>query len=292
MPEKIPQDGYLMIIGAMKCGTSSLYDYLQGHPQICPAITKEPEYFSSNQRHGLSLSDYSQLWEFDPGIHRFAMEASTGYSKFPEENGVPQRIHGHGIRPRFVYMVRNPFDRIVSHYNYMLRDVEFRARIVDDHLINTSNYYLQLSQYRHLFPARDFLIVDFEELTSAPALVVRRVCDFLGIDETYRPPTFEVRNQTRVQSLLERALKRSSLGRLSRHVPPTLRQRIQKLLASMSPRRPRLLSPSERAHVLEQLQPDMQKFEQEYGFDIRRWGFESAISNDARAEGRGATVQP
>lgn len=45
MPGTIPHDRYLLIIGAMKCGTSSLYDYLSGHPQLCPALIKEPEYF-------------------------------------------------------------------------------------------------------------------------------------------------------------------------------------------------------------------------------------------------------
>lgn len=39
MPDPIPVDAYALIIGAMKCGTSSLYDYLQGHPEICPAVT-------------------------------------------------------------------------------------------------------------------------------------------------------------------------------------------------------------------------------------------------------------
>lgn len=276
MPGNIPQDGYLMIIGAMKCGTSSLYDYLSGHPQLCPALTKEPEYFSSHQRHGVAVSDYHRLWDFDPRVHRFAMEASTGYTKFPEESGVSQRIHAYGIRPRFLYIVRNPIDRIVSHYNYMLRDVDFDAGIVDDHLISTSSYYLQLSQYQAWFPARDFLVLDFDELKADPGQVVARVCRFLDIDDGYRPASYQAANQTRVQSTLERWLKRSPLGRYARVLPAPLRQSAQRVLASVSPRRPRLPDPSERAYIMERLTPDMQRFQQISGFDISRWGFDPA----------------
>lgn len=42
---QIPADAYLLIIGAMKCSTSSLFNYLAPHPSICPCITKEPEFF-------------------------------------------------------------------------------------------------------------------------------------------------------------------------------------------------------------------------------------------------------
>lgn len=285
MPGTIPYNGYLIIIGAMKCGTSSLYDYLSGHPQICPALTKEPEYFSSLQRHGLEVSEYHQLWNFDPSVHRFAMEASTGYSKFPREAGVPQRIHGHGIRPKFLYIVRNPLDRIVSHYNYMLRDVEFTDRIVDDHLINTSNYYLQLSQYLRFFPQRDFLVLDFDELKAAPDKVVSKVCRFLGIDESYQPASFSVANQTRVQSTLERWVKRSPLGRMTQSMPESVRRSGQRILASVSPRRPRKLAPSEQAYIMEQLAPDMQRFHESFGVDITRWGFDLPAAPKRKSDG-------
>ncbi|GGY64466.1 sulfotransferase domain-containing protein [Marinobacter zhanjiangensis] len=291
MPGNIPHDRYLLIIGAMKCGTSSLYDYLSGHPQLCPALTKEPEFFSSHQRHGVNVDDYERLWDFDERVHQYAMEASTGYTKFPEESGVPRRIHDYGIRPRFVYIVRNPFDRIVSHYNYMLRDADFDNRLLDDHLINTSSYFLQLSQYRELFPQEDILILDFDELRSDPGEVIGQVCRFLGVKDDYRPPRFQVANQTRVQSPLERWLKRSPLGSASRRLPASVRRSAQRILASISSGRPRTLSPSERAYILERLTPDMQQFQQAYGFDIARWGFQPA-STGTRDMGLSGFSQP
>jgi hypothetical protein len=118
---EIPKDRYALIIGSMKCATTSLFSYLAEHPAIAPAKIKEPEFFSRNQGHQAKLARYEDLWDFDPDIHRYAMEASTGYSKWGER-GAAERIHAYGLRPRLVYVVRDPFARIESHYNFMLQN--------------------------------------------------------------------------------------------------------------------------------------------------------------------------
>ena len=92
MADRIPQNAYAMIICSMKCGTSSLYNYLQGHPEICPAIDKEPEFFSENQGHGVQVDNYSDLWSFNDSVHKYALEASSGYTKYPSEPNVPKNI--------------------------------------------------------------------------------------------------------------------------------------------------------------------------------------------------------
>ena len=99
---RIPRDAYVLIIGAMRCGTTSLYTYLQGHPAICPAITKESEFFSEHQFHGVSVGNYCDLWTFDDTIHKYALEASTGYAKYPAEPNVARNIFFYGISPKFI----------------------------------------------------------------------------------------------------------------------------------------------------------------------------------------------
>ena len=115
MVTKIPKDAYAIIIGSMKCGTSSLYSYLAQHPEICPAASKEPEFFSENQGHGVKVEKYEDLWNFGMSVHRYALEASTGYTKYPMEPNVAKNIRDYGIKPKFIYVIRNPFDRIQSH---------------------------------------------------------------------------------------------------------------------------------------------------------------------------------
>ena len=85
---------YVLIIGSMKCGTSSLYTSLVRHPEICPCTKKEPEFFTFDTKHDFP---YEQLWEFDSQRHRYVIEASTGYTKFPMRTSVPQRIKSYGL---------------------------------------------------------------------------------------------------------------------------------------------------------------------------------------------------
>lgn len=243
MPANIPRDAHAIIIGAMKCGTSSLFNYLSGHPQICPAKVKEPEYFSEHQGHAIKVGTYADLWNFQPGVHRYALEASTGYTKFPLEKNVPATIFRHGIFPRFIYIIRNPFDRIASHFNFMQHDPSWKRNMADPHLIATSNYFLQLEQYRRYFDRRDFLILDFDELKENPAAVLRQVYMFLGLSEDYFPEEFRVMNATD-------DVVPAKAG-IDRHV----------------------LSVEERERVYAGLAADMKMLYQVYGFDVTKWGF-------------------
>lgn len=194
----IPDDAYVMIIGAMKCATTSLYDYLNAHPAICPAACKEPEFFSENQSHGLSVARYQDLWSFDCQAHRYALEASTGYTKFPSEPNVARHIHDHGLWPYFIYVVRNPFDRIASHFNFMSDfDPDWDHAITDGHLIETSNYYLQLEQFRRYFPDDRIHVIDFDDMATQPQTVLKGVYDFLGLFPYYFPEAYEIRNAPR-----------------------------------------------------------------------------------------------
>ena len=138
MATKIPEEAYAVIIGAMKCGTTSLYYYLAQHPEICPAIRKETEFFSENQGHGVRVDKYEDLWDFDRSVHKYALEASTGYAKYPMEPNVANNILDYGIRPKFIYIIRNPFDRIQSHYNSMRYEPGWRLSATSDPLINIS----------------------------------------------------------------------------------------------------------------------------------------------------------
>lgn len=92
----------------MKAATTSVFDVLRKHPQICPSCVKEPEYFSEVQLHGPNTDRYENLFAFDESVHTFSLEASTGYTKFPVEMGVTRRIFEYGLNPYFIYSVRDP----------------------------------------------------------------------------------------------------------------------------------------------------------------------------------------
>jgi hypothetical protein len=70
---------HVFLIGAMKSGTTTLHEYLIQHPEICPCISKEPEYFSKKMGNPkLKEGKYEDLFPWNDSNHRFTLDASTG----------------------------------------------------------------------------------------------------------------------------------------------------------------------------------------------------------------------
>jgi hypothetical protein len=276
---KIPSDAIVIIIGSMKCGTSSLYHYLQGHPEICPAIYKEPEFFSENQRYSVQVDNYSDLWSFDNSVHKYALEASVGYTKYPHEQNVPKKIYDYGIRPKFIYIIRNPFDRITSHFNFMQWDTRSTSEILHPHFIHISNYFLQLEQYRNYFPLEDILILDFDVLRENPRLILERIYKFLNLSQGYFPEDFEVKNPTRIGTKFERKLYNLKFGSLKlgpflSHMPNPFKKLGKNLLQWASPTEKRILTDAEKDSIYKELKEDMANLHRIYGVDVCKWGFD------------------
>jgi Sulfotransferase domain len=270
----IPCDAYVIIIGAMKCGTSSLYGYLAEHPEICPCVTKEPEFFSEHQEHRYNrVTKYEDLWSFDSKVHRFVLEASTGYTKYPEEINIPRKIYEYGLRPKFIYVVRNPFDRIRSHYQQLERlypNFDYSIPLTSDTFVNTSNYALQLDEYRQYFPKETFLVLDFDDLSNGPQKCVEKVCGFLGLSCQDIPTTYPVHHQTPTR--LEAFTARNpSLRKAARILPKSVRQSSRRFLERVFTRPE--WTDDEREIVLKRLAKDMCRFQAEYGVEVSKWGW-------------------
>ncbi|CAN5182884.1 hypothetical protein BH23BAC3_BH23BAC3_08000 [soil metagenome] len=277
MSVKIPKDAYVIIIGAMKAGTTTLYNYLRRHPEICAPDGKEPEYFSHFKKERKKRYDrYEDVWSqvpertFNPKVHKVVLEASTGYSKFPSSlsENVPKAIFDYGIHPRFIYILRNPFDRIVSHYNFMQNKPHWNVSITDDYLISISNYYLQLNQFRPYFPSESFLILDFNEIKENPEKLLKTVYEFLGISKEI-DIKLEPKNTTRIHSDFEKKIRTSRISSLVRFVPQPLIELAKKQLSPPK----RKLSPEEREYIYNKLKEDMNSLHKEYGVNVKKWGF-------------------
>src|SRR5438132_12654782 len=104
-----------LIIGAMKAGSSSLYEYLRIHPEIFMPDMKEPDYFSKRARRGVGLEWYSRLFE-GADRARAIGAASTDYTKVPTYSEVPARIAMVLPTTQLIYVVRHPIERMRSQY--------------------------------------------------------------------------------------------------------------------------------------------------------------------------------
>lgn len=275
--KKIPKNGFVIIIGAMKCGTSSLYSYLVKHPSICPSIVKEPEYFSRNQAHGYKVDKYENLWDFDSNTHRYVLEASTGYTKYASEPNVPETIHKYGILPKFIYIVRDPFVRTLSHYNHVRYkyDIGSDWSILSDPIIDVSKYFLQLERFREYFPKENLLILDFDDLKTDLQAVLDKVYDFLSLAKIQISDDFLVHNKTNTLSKFQMFMKQKSfLRRPYLLIPQGIRDVGKKIFKNYSTLEElRKLTNEEKKIMHERLADDMKQFHKEYGFDVGKWGF-------------------
>ena len=103
----------LIIIGAMKCGTSALHQYLDQHPDIAMSKEKELDFFIEDRNWRKGLDWYRSMFP-DSGVVRG--EASPDYTHYPAIPGVPERMHTVVPGAKLIYMVRDPVERMLSQY--------------------------------------------------------------------------------------------------------------------------------------------------------------------------------
>jgi hypothetical protein len=192
------------IIGAAKAGTTSLHYYLDQHPQIQMSAVKEPHFFAGPEN-GIpfppervgSLEAYERL--FDPAFE-VRGEASPSYTNAPRREGVPERIGELVPDAKFVYLVRDPIERTVSHHRHAVASGKERrplgkalASIADpsSYLACHSLYARQLELYLRRFPAERVMVVDQAELLANRQATLRSVFTFLAVDDAFTSERFD-----------------------------------------------------------------------------------------------------
>jgi len=177
-----------LVIGAEKSGTTALADALNRHESIHVPAEKELRFFSSHNWHR-GLEWYSAQFTPDPGVTCIG-EASPAYTLFPVEPNVVGRVRTTlGDDIRFVYIVRNPVERLVSHYLHALTygwvpsSVSVATALEQSPLLlAASMYHTQYQRYVDYYPATSVRVLLFEDMVDEGA-VPRDLLTFLGVGE-------------------------------------------------------------------------------------------------------------
>lgn len=202
LPGRLPN---LVIAGVSRAGTTSLFQYLGQHPEICGSDIKELRYFAP-LRHGGELEPIENLarhFRHCAG-QRYTMEATPGY--FYGGAGLARGLREICPDVHALVSLRSPVDRCWSWYRfgrsrlrlpenmpfdaYLDRCEELHRAGVDGDLEHQPYWGLGGGCYDTWFDAwveelgSRFHVVIFEELARKPATVVRDVCRWLGLDET------------------------------------------------------------------------------------------------------------
>ncbi len=184
----------LIIIGGLKCGTTSIHHYLGLHPEINMSKPKELNFFVSELNWDLGLDWYRGRFD---GRFRVRGESSPHYTNLPYFEGVPQRIHEHIPDARLIYMVRDPISRILSHWchavgaGYEMRPMEEALARPDQTYVTRSRYWMQLQPYLELFDRSQIEIIAQEELQSDRNGTMRKAFAFAGVDPSFTSEQFD-----------------------------------------------------------------------------------------------------
>ena len=281
--QEIGPSNFLIIIGAMKSGTTTLFDLLTQHPQIAESNQKEPEFFNNQELYEQGLDAYRKLWNWSPGVHQCAMEASTAYAKYPFEQNVAMRMSSwKDCCFKFVYIVRNPYERIESntrHGLYRGWNPSLDSGLSSDsYAVALSKYATQIDQYLAYFDRSSLLILTLDELKEDPESVLRKVSLHAGVD-----PEFRFSKVNKVSNLGRKFERPKWLNRLdfgkgifSRSLKSILErvlgsQRANKILHNSGIRMNRgrfQLTSDERKQVLDFLRNDLKRLQDEFDIDV------------------------
>ena len=177
-----------LIIGAMKCATSTLHEQLAWQPGIFMSELKEPNFFSNDEQYAQGMSWYLSHFQSANG-NQLRGESSTHYTKLPTYPNTVERIQQHLPEAKFIYVMRHPIERLISQYIHEwsmgIVSVDINQAISQyPELVDYSLYSMQLQPYLAQFGREKILPVFFERLVTHKQEELERICRFLGYEGT------------------------------------------------------------------------------------------------------------
>ena len=194
------------IIGAPKCGTTSLANWLKDHPQVFLSTPKEPQYFNKDykaQYRPKDIQEYELLFQ-QAGNCLAIGEASTGY--LVSEVAVPELLK-YCSRAKIIVCLRNPVSMVPSLHAQRLKEgVESKADIkhawelqetrqaghqipltcIDKKLLMYGEYCLLGKQIERLLQRVSSEQIHFtflEDIRLQPESTYKKITDFLEVDD-------------------------------------------------------------------------------------------------------------
>ena len=204
-----------LIIGAAKAGTTSLFRYMQQHPDIYMHPRKQLNFFAASDPkfngpapRDLSLRDTTTLPDYCAQFaaacgQKIVGEASNSYLYSPQ---AASRIRATVPGVKLIAILRHPVERAYSRFLQLVRSGRETAsdfeealaleeqRVRDNwwpdfHYLRMGLYCEQLQRYFDLFPRESIRVFLFDELKRDPAGLAKRAFEFLEVDSSFTPDT-------------------------------------------------------------------------------------------------------
>lgn len=174
-----------VIIGAMKCGTSTLQAQLAHQAGVFMSTPKEPNYFSDDEIFAQGQDWYEGLFGgAAPGDLKG--EASTHYTKLPTYPQSVSRMQATLTAPKLIYMIRNPLARAVSHYIHEWTEGRVGADATTafhqtPEITAYGCYGMQIAPFVAAYGVDRILLTSLEQIKADPDVAFVQIRDFLGL---------------------------------------------------------------------------------------------------------------
>lgn len=305
------------IVGAPKCGTTALYEYLRLHPNVFMPELKEPHFFARDlgtYPRIKTLDEYTELFSGATDRHQRVGEASVYYLR---SSVAIRNIREFNPEARIIAMFRNPVDMVYSLHSQLLywseevepdfetawRLQERRRRGLDLPPKSRGAFLLQYeeagrfgSQVERLlsiFPASQVKLILYEDFTAAPEAVYADVIEFLGLTHDQRTdfPRINENKRARLGWLRQfyrkppnvlRGAVRTLKSAVGEQWIVGVKKKIVDLNTTRERRKP--LSPSFRAELEEIFSPEVVLLSRLIERDLSHWSTaRTPLSTDVRA---------
>ncbi|SHI67074.1 Sulfotransferase domain-containing protein [Mesonia phycicola] len=295
MPNKLPN---FLIVGAAKCGTTSLHNYLMQHPQVFMSKVKEPKYFSSQVVEfpfkGLgddlveselykNFSDYKVLFS-DSKDEKIIGESSAD-NLYYSSQVIPLIKEKLGDDIKIIILLRNPIQRAYSAYMHLKRDLReeeenFQAalaleqeRIANNyefiwHYKKAGLYSQDIINYQKAF--KNVKVILNDDLKKEPEQELEQICNFLEIDKDFEfnleqnfNSSGAIKNKFLQKILASRSPSKRKLGKL---IPSAIKDKLKsKNLKKVK------LSDNDRKTLSLYYKDEIQKIEKLLNRDLSNW---------------------
>lgn len=285
------------VVGAQKCGTTSLYYYLGQHPEVYMSLVKEPHFFDYDEGETpafggplvpplgvASMEEYRTL--FEGATDEVAVgEASPTYLYLP---GTAERLRRHVPGARIIAVLRDPAERAYSAFLHTVRSGreplddfswalrEEEGRIRDGwhplfHYRNRGFYHGQVERYLRAFGRNRVRVYLYEDLRTEPLRVLQDAFRFLGADASFVPDVSTRYNASGVprNRTVSAVVKRTNTLTpvLKKVLPFAARQRIKGRLFAKAPS----LRQDDRRELIEGYRGNILKLQDLIDRDLSEW---------------------
>lgn len=280
-----------MIIGVAKAGTTSLFRYLDQHPQVFMCPDKGTNYFGYEDARNWRWTDEGQA----PLLRHFQATTFEEYEAFfkgvtdeiaigevsPQYLRCPtaaRRIHECIPEVKIVASLRNPADRAFSGFMMRTRRGEAVKSVYEELTPEASHvkegfYFKRIKRYFDIFPRQQIKVYIFEEFKKDPAKIATDLFDFLGVDTGFIPDTSTKHNPAAVPKnrVLNQLFYNPNLIAAAKLVLPKSLEKMAKRLREQNMKSAPKFPADLRTELLKHFREDILKLEGLLERDLSIW---------------------